>query len=128
MHHNILADSSAIIEFLNGNADYLYLRDLANQNLLHINDVILTELLPAMIATENYIQAEFIHKLPKVALKINWDEIRDYQIALMKNGYFRVGVSDLHIAQNCIQNDFLLISNDKHFKIIAQFTQLKLYK
>jgi len=121
-----LVDSCAVIEFLNGNPDYLFMRDLFDCGLAYINEVVLTELLPAMIAKEKYLIADFIDKLPKIPMNINWKEIRDYQTLLMKNGHSKIGISDLLIAQNCIQNDIQIISCDKHFQTLAKFLPLRL--
>ena len=122
----ILADSCVVIEFLEGNPGYSFIQDLFDSGSLYINEVILTELLPTMIANEIYAVADFTNKLPKVPMNINWKEIRDYQTILMKNGHSRIGIPDLLIAQNCIQNDIQVISCDKHFQTLAKFLPLKL--
>jgi predicted nucleic acid-binding protein len=127
LNSKVFADSSAIVEFLKGNPTYFFMQNLSNKNLLCVNDVILAELVPAMIAKEKYLQADFTCKLPKFAMSINWEEIFNYQTILMKNGHFKIGISDLLIAQNCIQNNIPIIACDKHFDIIAKYLPLKLH-
>jgi len=127
LNSKALVDSSAIVEFLKGNSNCLFMQNLSNEQLLCVNDVVLAELLPAMIAKEKYLQADFIRKLPQLTMNTNWEEIINYQTILMKNGYFKIGISDLLIAQNCIQNDISIISCDKHFSTIAKYFPLKLY-
>jgi predicted nucleic acid-binding protein len=45
----------------------------------------------------------------------------------LKQGNNNVGISDIIIAQNCIQNGSRLITNDKHFEIMAKYIPLELY-
>jgi predicted nucleic acid-binding protein len=60
-------------------------------------------------------------------MNINWKEIRNYQIIMLKNGYNGIGIPDLLIVQNCIQNDIPLITHDMHFEKISKYLPLKLY-
>jgi predicted nucleic acid-binding protein len=46
----------------------------------------------------------------------------------MKNGINAIGISDLIIAQNAIQNDLHLLSLDKHFNLMAKHVPLSVYK
>jgi len=44
-----------------------------------------------------------------------------------KNGLNRVGVPDLIIAQNALQNDIPLFSFDRHFEIMKKSIGIKLF-
>jgi predicted nucleic acid-binding protein len=46
----------------------------------------------------------------------DWDDIIDYQVSCLKSGSTGIGIPDLLIAQNCIQNNVPVYSIDKHFK------------
>jgi predicted nucleic acid-binding protein len=46
---------------------------------------------------------------------------------MLKNGINGIGIPDLIIAQNCIQNEIQLITHDTHFEIISKYLPLKLY-
>ena len=124
----ILCDTSALIEYFDGNPQFSFVGDLVLNNLLAINEVILTEFLPSLVRDENFRIAAIANKIERIPMDINWKEICNYKITLMKNGHSRIGILDLLIAQNCIQNDVEIISYDKHFEVMAKFLPLKLYK
>ena len=60
-------------------------------------------------------------------LIIDWQEIRNLQLLNLKHGNNNVGISDIIIAQNCIQNDLYIIEHDKHFTAMAKYMPLKIY-
>ena len=125
---NNLIDSSAWIEFFRGNQKYFFINDLINTNAIVTNDIILTELLPSIIHRKEHKLAELLENINKINLSIDWPEIRVMQLANLKHGNNNIGVSDVIIAQNCIQNNLRLISNDKHFEAIARYFKLVIYR
>jgi predicted nucleic acid-binding protein len=127
MKDNII-DSSAWIEYFKGNRIYSFITDLIYTNAICTNDIILTELLPSIIHKRENKLANILNSLRKNILIIDWQEIRNIQILNLKHGNNNVGISDIIIVQNCIQNESKLITNDKHFKIMAKYIPLKLYK
>ena len=48
----------------------------------------------------------------------DWEEIRDYQVSCLKSDSNGIGIPDLLIAQNSIQNNVPVYSIDKHFKFM----------
>jgi predicted nucleic acid-binding protein len=127
MKDNII-DSSAWIEYFKGNRVYSFITDLIYTNTICTNDIILTELLPSIIHKRENKLADLLDSLRKNILIIDWQEIRNIQILNLKHGNNNVGISDIIIAQNCIQNGSKLITNDKHFEIMAKYIPLKLFK
>jgi predicted nucleic acid-binding protein len=127
MKDNII-DSSAWIEYFKGNRIYSFITDLIYANAICTNDIILTELLPSIIHKKENELADLLNSLRKNILIIDWQEIRDMQILNLKHGNNNVGISDIIIAQNCIQNESKLITNDKHFGIMAKYIPLKIYQ
>jgi predicted nucleic acid-binding protein len=127
MKDNII-DSSAWIEYFKGNRIYSFIDDLIYTNAICTNDIILTELLPSIIHKKEHELADLLNSLRKKILLINWQEIRNIQILNLKHGNNNIGISDIIIAQNCIQNESKLITNDKHFGIMAKYIPLKLYQ
>jgi predicted nucleic acid-binding protein len=127
MKDNII-DSSAWIEYFKGNRVYSFITNLIYNNAICINDVILTELLPSIIHKKENKLADLLNSLRKNILIIDWQGIRNIQILNLKNGNNNIGISDIIIAQNCIQNELKLITNDKHFGIMAKYIPLKVYK
>jgi predicted nucleic acid-binding protein len=126
MRDNII-DSSAWIEYFKGNRTYSFISDLIYANAICTNDIILTELLPSIMHKKENELADLLNSLRKNVLIINWQEIRSIQILNLKHGNNHVGISDIIIAQNCIQNESKLITNDKHFRIMAKYMPLELY-
>ena len=122
-----IIDSSAWIEFFKGNKDYIFIKDLIYNNSICINDIILTELLPSIIHKKEKRLAELLNSLKKHALVIDWQETRTIQLLNLKYGNNNIGIADILIAKNCIQNNLKLITNDKHFRLMARYIPLKIY-
>jgi predicted nucleic acid-binding protein len=127
MKDNIV-DSSAWIEFFKGNVAYSFITDLIYANAVSTNDIILTELLPFIMHKKENKLADLLSNLRKNILIIDWQDIRNIQVLNLRHGNNNIGISDIIIAQNCIQNETKLITNDKHFRIMAKYIPLKIYK
>jgi predicted nucleic acid-binding protein len=126
MSDNIV-DSSAWIEFFKGNEEYSFIRELIYNNALCTNDIILTELLPSIIHQKENKLADLLNGLRKKILLIDWQDIQHIHILNLKKGNNTIGISDIIIAQNCIQNNLKIITKDKHFKAMAKYIPLKIY-
>jgi predicted nucleic acid-binding protein len=125
---NNLIDSSAWIEFFRGNSKYSFLNDLISANAICINDIILTELLPSIIHKKEHKLAELLNCVKKYVLFIDWQEIRNIQLLNLKHGNNNIGISDIIIAQNCMQNKLRIITNDNHFDAMAKYIPLEIYQ
>ena len=124
---NSLIDSSAWIEYFKGNQKYSFINDLINTNTICMNDIILTELLPSIIHKKENKLAKLLNCVKKYILIIDWQEIRDIQLLNLKHGNNNIGISDIIIAQNCIQNGLRIITHDRHFEIMAKYIPLEVY-
>ena len=98
-------DSSTWIEFFRGNQKYFFINDLINANAICTNDIVLTELLPSIIHKKEHALAELLGSVTKYELFIDWPEIRNIQLLNLKHGNNNIGISDVIVVQNCIQND-----------------------
>ena len=125
---NTLVDSSAWIEYFKGNQKYYFINDLIETNSICTNDIILSELLPSIIHKKENQLAELLNCVKKYMLLIDWQEIRNIQLLNLKHGNNNVGISDIIIAQNCIQNELNIIIHDKHFEAMAKYIPLEIYK
>ena len=125
---NSLVDSSVWIEYFNGNQKYSFINDLIDTNAICTNDIILTELLPSIIHKKEYKLAELLNCIRKHALIIDWQEIRNMQLLNLKHGNNNIGISDLIISQNCMQNKLTIITNDKHFEAMSKYIPLEIYR
>jgi predicted nucleic acid-binding protein len=122
-----LIDSSVWIEYFKGNQRYSFITDLIYTNAICTNAIILTELLPLIIHKKENELASLLNSLRRKIVIIDWQEIGNIQILNLKHGNNNVGISDIIIAQNCIQNELKLITKDKHFGIMTKYMPLKLY-
>jgi predicted nucleic acid-binding protein len=125
--NNVLIDSSAWIEYFKVHKEFSFIDDLIDSNKLCINELILTELLPSIIHKKEKHLAELLNGLVKYEIKIDWKELQSYQLLNLKHGNNNIGIADLIIAQNCIQNNLKLVSRDKHFALMAEYLPIGIY-
>lgn len=58
--------------------------------------------------------------LELIPLQIDWKLIRAYQLINLQNGINKVGLPDLMIIQQVIEEKMALFSFDKHFKLMNE--------
>ncbi|EKD92748.1 MAG: hypothetical protein ACD_28C00344G0001 [uncultured bacterium] len=124
---NILIDTSVWIDYFRSGAKTNYLDFLIEENLISTNALILTELIPFLKIKGQSKLIGLLEKIRKLELNINWHEIVGFQFKCLKSGINGVGIPDLIIAQNAIQNDVPLCSLDGHFFQIASKIKLKIF-
>jgi predicted nucleic acid-binding protein len=107
----ILVDTSVWIEFFKGNSETIVLYKLIDDNTLCVNDLILAELLPSINQKKESNLKELLYCITNIQLKINWKEIIFMQTVNLKNGINKVGIPDLIIAQNAIENSLELFTS-----------------
>ena len=114
----ILVDSSVWIDYFKSgkNSDLLDL--YIDQNLICINELILTELIPLLKINKQNNVIRLLKNITNIKLNINWQNIIDYQIICIKNGINKIGIPDLIIVDQIIQNNLALFTLDKHFFLI----------
>ena len=123
----ILIDTSVWIDhFCNGKtSDTIdYLIDNAD---ICINDVIRAELLPMMIQRNERELEMMLTSLPCLRIFIDWNELITMQAHNLRYGINRVGLPDLMIAQNAMQNNVTLFSLDKHFSLMSEIMPIRMY-
>jgi len=123
---NILIDSSVWIEYFRGSEKALLLNDLIDRNLLCINDLILSELIPFLKQKKQHHLINILNSIHKINLEINWQKIIDYQTINLKNGINKVGIPDLIIIQNVLDNNLELFTFDNHFVLMQKYLKFKL--
>jgi predicted nucleic acid-binding protein len=124
---NILVDSSVWIEYFKGNLKYSFMNEFIESNVVCTNEIILTELLPAIMHKKEFKLAELLCCIRKFTLTIDWQEIRNIQLLNMEHGNNHIGISDIIIAQNCMQNKLKIIVQDKHFEAMATYIPLEIF-
>ena len=124
----VLVDSSVWIEYFKGNESTLPLNELIDNNSLCINDLILSELLPSINQKNEIDLKELLLTITKIELEIDWHQIIAMQTLNLRNGINKVGIADLIIVQNAIKNDLALFAFDKHFILMSDLHDLRIFK
>jgi len=124
----VLVDSSVWIEYFKGNELALPVNTLIDFNNLCVNDLILAELIPSITQKKETQLKELLLSITKIPLVINWNNIIYMQSQNIKNGINKVGIADLIIAQNVIENEIELFTIDKHFILMSELHGIRLYK
>lgn len=125
--NKVLVDSSVWIAFFKGAEEGRQLFSLLDTNQICINDLILAELIPSLNHKKELALVRLLQSIERTRLHIDWESIIEMQTINFKNGLNRVGVPDLIIAQNALQNDIPLFSFDRHFGIMKKSIGIKLF-
>jgi predicted nucleic acid-binding protein len=126
--NKILVDSSVWISFFKGTTEGKLLFPLLDSNSACINDLILAELIPSLNHKKEMILVGLLKSIERIKMEIDWEDIIHMQTINLKNGINKVGVPDLVIAQNAIQNKIRLFSFDKHFEIMRKHIDIKIFE
>ena len=124
----VLVDTSVWIDYFRSGQNFKKLDFLIDENLVVTNDLILAELNPFLKIKNQRKLIKLLHAISKLELKINWEEIIEYQYKCLKNGINGVGIPDLIIAQNTKQNNCEIFSLDNHFQLMKNVLMLKITK
>jgi predicted nucleic acid-binding protein len=126
--NDVLIDSSVWISYFKSRNDFSFIDDLIDDYRICTNDVVLTELLPSIAHKKEFILAHLLKSLSKYDMNINWQELQLYQLLNIKNGNNKVPITDILIAQNCIQNSLILLTQDKHLLLMKNYLPLQIYE
>lgn len=124
----ILVDTSIWIDYFKGLESSIPLLSLIEANNICINELILAELLPSIKVRKENELMHLLESIEKVVIDIEWREIISFQVYNLKNGINNVGIPDLLIAQNAIQNGLRLYAKDKHFQLMKKHLGLKIFE
>lgn len=122
---NILVDSSVWIDYFRSGKNSNPLDSFIEQNLVCTNNLILAELIPFLKVKKHAKVVKLLEELDNIPLTINWKKIIGYQTKCLQNGINKVGIPDLIILDNVIQNDLTLYTIDKHFSLIQKIIKHK---
>jgi predicted nucleic acid-binding protein len=123
----ILVDSSVWIDYFRGGERTKTLDLFIELDLVATNELILTELLPFLRLQNEMEIFGKLNILPRIELDIFWEGIREIQKLNLKQGVNNVGIPDLIIAQQCVDKNLELWTFDKHFRLMVEYLELKLY-
>lgn len=112
----VLVDTSVWIDYFRSGDNTERMDYLIDENLIVVNDLVLAELLPfLMVRSENKV-ITLLKSIKNIAMRPDWDEIIENQVLCLKSGTSGVGIPDLLIAQNSLQNNTPVYTLDKHFQ------------
>jgi predicted nucleic acid-binding protein len=123
---SVLVDTSAWIEYFRSGNNSGKLDYLIDKNLIVINDLILAELVPALKVRRQREIINLLVTIKKLDLSVQWDQIIEFQFNCLKNGLNGIGIPDLIVAQNALQNRCEIYSLDNHFKLMKDILELQL--
>lgn len=124
----VLVDTSVWIDYFRGDGNADDLDFLIDENLLVTNEIILAELLPFLSIKGEFELISLLQSIRLNKLDVQWHEIIDYQVRCLKNGASGIGIPDLIIAQNALQNDCLVYTLVKHFDLMSSVLHVGIYK
>jgi predicted nucleic acid-binding protein len=125
---SVLVDTSVWIDYFRNTGQADALEMLIEENLVVTNELILAELIPALHLRKESDLIALLHEIKRQPLAVDWDDIVQMQIICLSNGINGVGLPDLIVAQNAMQGNLRLLSNDKHFTLISEQIHLDIYR
>ena len=123
----VLIDSSVWIEYFRGDGSSATVDLLIEENLLVTNDLILAELIPSLTLKRQSRLVGLLKEIERLPISIEWDEIIEMQILCLRKGINGIGIPDLIIAQNVMQNPVRLLSRDRHFALMSEYLPIDVY-
>ncbi len=117
----VLIDSSVWIEYFRNGNNYEKVDFLIDENLVVTNYLILAELTPFLKIRKQKTLIDLLFNIGKLKIDINWDQIIDLQYQCLQNGLNGIGIPDLIIVQNAMQQEAKIYSLDRHFMSMAAF-------
>jgi len=120
-------DTSVWVDYFRSGKNSEKLDFLIDENLVVTNDLILAELIPFLKIRNQRKIIKLLYSLGRVDIRIDWGQITEYQYKCLKNGLNGVGIPDLIIAQNAMQNNCEIYSLDNHFHLLKDIIKIKIY-
>ena len=124
---NVLVDTSIWIDYLRGGLHSETLDILIDENLIVINELVLSEIIPNLTVAGQTKLIALLRLLPTQPVSIDWDEVRSIQTRCLKKGFNGIGIPDLIVVQNALQHRTPLYTLDKHFHWLTEITPLRLF-
>lgn len=121
----VLVDTSIWVDYFRSGSNSEQLDFLIDENLVVTNDLILAELIPFLRIRHQQKIIVLLRNIQRLDLRINWDQIIEYQYKCLKNGLNGIGIPDLIIAQNAKQNDSEIYSLDNHFILMKEVLNIR---
>ncbi|MCP4674349.1 MAG: PIN domain-containing protein [Deltaproteobacteria bacterium] len=122
----VLVDSSVWVDYFRGDGRSDKLDFLVDENILVINDIVLAELVPFLKMKNQRKLISILKSINRLDMNIDWNQLVDFQYKCLRKGINGIGIPDLIIAQNALQNHCEIYSLDKHFELMEKPLKLTL--
>lgn len=123
----VLVDSSVWVDYFRGTGPSDVLELLVEENLIVTNDLILAELIPPLALRRQNRLIAILREVKRHPVTPDWDDLVEMQITCLRNGINGIGIPDLIIAQNAVQNALQLFACDRHFTLLSEHIPLLIY-
>jgi predicted nucleic acid-binding protein len=124
---SVVVDSSVWIEYFRNGNNHEKVDFLIEENLIVTNNLILAELTPFLKMRKQNNLIDLLRNVNRIEIKINWEQLIEFQYLCLQNGLNGVGIPDLIIVQNAMQNDSKIYSLDKHFSSMSVFIDFMIF-
>ena len=124
---SVLVDTSIWVEYFRSGNNLEKLDFLIDENLIVTNDLILAELIPFLKVRKQRKLINLLLNINKFDLSINWNQIIEFQYQCLKKGLNGIGIPDLIIAQNAMQNHCKIYSLDNHFLLMKDILNFQIH-
>ena len=125
---SVLIDSSVWIDYFRDAGHSQAVDRLIEDNALVVNDLVLAELIPSLMLKRHQALVRLMKTLRRLPLRIDWENLITMQTKCLRKGINRVGIPDLIVAQNVMQNGTALYTLDRHFRLMHQHFPLILFQ
>ncbi len=122
----VIVDTSVWIEYFRSGKNSTTLDFLIDEDLIIINDLILSELIPPLKVRNQRKIIKLLSSIDKIDLSIHWNQIIEFQFKCLKNGLNGIGIPDLIVVQNAKQNNCEIYSLDNHFRLMRDILKFQL--
>lgn len=125
---SVLVDTSVWVDYFRGAEDADEVDRLIEENIVATNDLILAELIPALLLRGERKLAALLREVRRYPITVDWEGIIEMQTVCLRKGINGVGIPDLIIAQNAMQHRLALLAGDRHFVLLARHVPLAIYE
>ena len=124
---SVIVDTSVWVEYFRKGIGFGKVDFLIDENIVVINELILTELIPFLKLRNHLKLIDLLKSINRKPITINWDNLVEIQYQCLKKGINGVGIPDLIISQNAVQNNCKIYSLDKHFLKMSKFLDFDIF-
>ena len=123
---SIIVDTSIWVDYFRDGNHAQALEFLIDENLIVTNDLILAELVPFLKIRKQEKLISLLRKIRKFAVTPDWEQLIRFHYQCLRQGVNGIGIPDLIIAQNALNNDCRIFSLDRHFVLLGNVLGIEL--